>query len=87
MAERDIVMVEWTDSNGQSRWNDRTATKKNLSLARCRSFGEVVKDVDDYIMVAGSVDDSNDNVDHVYCIPRSAIQKVTVLKKAKLKAE
>ena len=87
MAERDIVMVEWIDSVSQTRWQDRTYTKNNLRPAHCRTFGEVVEDVDAHIKVAGSVDDTDDNVDHVECIPRSAIQKVTILKKARKKAE
>ena len=82
MAERDIVMVEWTDCNTQSRWSDRAYTKKTLRLGHCRTFGEVLDDAEDYITVAGSVDDTNDNVNSVCCIPKSAIQNVTVLKKA-----
>ena len=87
MGERDIVMVEWIDTTGQSRWQDRTYTKKNLRTARCRTFGEVLEDTESYITVAGSVDDTNDNVNDAECIPRSAIQKVTILKKARKKPE
>ena len=87
MAERDIVMVEWVDAVSQTRWRDRMATKNDLRPARCRTFGEVIEDVEAHIKVAGNVDDTDDNVDHVECIPRSAIQKVTVLKKARKKAE
>ena len=87
MGERDIVRVDWIDTSGQARWHDRMATKKNLRPCHCRTFGEVVEEVEDYIMVAGSVDDTNDNVDDVECIPRAAIQKVTVLKKARKQPE
>ena len=82
MADPKIVEVEWLDTVSEKRWTDRIHTVKTLRPSHCVSYGLLLDDTEDYLMVAGSVDEHNDNVDHVDCIPKSAILKVTVLERA-----
>ena len=82
MAERDIVRVDWTDTVGRTRWGERAQAAQELRPASCRSWGIVLRETEDYITVAGSIDDTLDNVNDVNCIPRVAIRNITVLKKA-----
>ena len=75
-----IVRVEWIDSIscGGSVWANNDEVAK-LMPDTIKSVGFLVKEEDDFLIVAGHVGGHQTSGD--ICIPRCAVQRVTVLRK------
>ena len=84
MSER-IVEVEWEDCAVRHRWQGLTDRFPNLVIAR--SLGYVLQDDGAGIVLTESLDDDPDPQDRLRgcttIIPRSAIRKVTELKRGR----
>ena len=83
MAEiNDVVMVKWIDTTGFGRWEARKYAE-DLRPSEIESYGRLIKETDEFVTVAGSVDLSIPNTSNTDCIPKSSITSVTVLRKGK----
>ena len=86
MAER-IVEVEWTDISTTHGWHKKA---QESGPSPCRTVGYVLEENDMYLTVVESLDNSetpdgveSNNLGCTTSIPRSAIRKVTELKRGK----
>jgi hypothetical protein len=83
VAER-IVLVEWEDANTHHEWhtNDTLLIKPSL----CRHAGFVIEETDEALTLTMGFDSQVNHVGSRSCtlaIPRSAIRKVTELRRGK----
>lgn len=76
-----VVSVEWVDSHGESRWQDCEAWKVEECVLMCRSVGWLWHEDETRVVLAQSFSEGGlmDNLMH---IPRCAVRKLTVLRKA-----
>lgn len=81
MAER-IVEVEWEDSNVVQGWADK-GDIRDLKPALIRTLGYVEEDSPEMLKLITDtpVEDDGSSKGRVIAIPRSAIRKVTELKR------
>lgn len=82
IRRREIRHVEWIDSAGCGGWTDlEEATESNV-IVTCVSVGFLLREDPTQVVLALSVDDMHDNVSGVIAIPKVAVTKTSVLRKA-----
>ena len=76
-----IVEVEWIDSCSNDRW--MYLEDLDFTPIHCKSSGYLIKDEDDYIIIANSVGKNDDGECNQCCgmiaIPRAAILNFQVI--------
>jgi hypothetical protein len=81
----DIVLAYWVDSGGIGRWTDIEVALKELGTApHCWTAGFYLGESEECIGIAAS-SSINDNVDQIMYIPKVALVKLQVIKKASKK--
>lgn len=77
----DLVLIDWVDAHGFNGWNKIEEVRENNKLFPCKSVGWLIAKSKDSVTVASHI--GGHNVDGDMSIPRRAITKMTVLRKAK----
>ena len=77
----DIVLAYWIDSAGIGRWTDIEEALRQTKVSRCWTAGFYLQETNDCLCIASSSSD-NDSVDHIMYIPKAALVKLEVIKKA-----
>lgn len=81
---REIRLVDWIDAAhtlGQG-WVDPDEPEfDDFGISVCRCVGFVVRESDDEILLAQSVDERHGRIDSVMAIPKVAITKSVTLRK------
>lgn len=62
--------IEWTDAWSYSGWRSIHRVEEDPNVCRNHSVGFVVKETDESVMLAQSIDTTMDNCDGVMAIPK-----------------
>lgn len=82
MKRWDIVLAYWVDSGGIGRWTDTEVALANIKEStHCWTVGFYFGESDECISIA-SCASTSDQVDHIMFIPKVALVKLELLKKA-----
>ncbi len=72
MKDFPLWRVEWIDSTNRGGWQE---AGKDLDLSKCITVGFLVKDNDERVVIASSIDD-NDEIANLTAIPRQVVTKM-----------
>jgi hypothetical protein len=74
-----LIIVEWVDSNGDSRWHNKhdAACSK---ISHCWSVGALLSQDEEQIVIAPSGDPAIGNVLYELAIPRVAVKRIRELR-------
>ena len=82
MKKEKLVIVYWLDAHCEESWQDRKDIlefgKKAFNDTN-RTFGEVVEETKDYILVATSFSPTRDLIADTMMIPRKMIRKIKII--------
>lgn len=77
------VEVEWRDSMGTGRWENRKGLLERSSSKdwmNCRSCGYLLDKQSDRIILSLSLTEDEESVDSTLTIPAEAVTKITLLR-------
>lgn len=77
------VEIEWLDSISEGRWNDREQIERQANRANMlhRSVGYLLMDNDDFVLLAGSRGETNENYADTMQIPKVAVLAIHDLRR------
>ena len=74
MSDRELRLVTWVDAAHTEGWVDPDEAEfADFGVSVCRCVGFVIRENDDEILLAQSVDDRHGRIDAVMAIPKVAI--------------
>lgn len=76
----EIVEVEWIDSCGNAAWRSVEHDDEEITDLSCKTVGYLFKRTKDRVVVALN-QSATGNVGDTIAIPRSAVRRMSVLKK------
>lgn len=72
-----MLVVRWLDARSDSCWQD--PEKLNETLAEITTVGFLIKETDEILIMADSIDSSTGNVSEITYIPAKCVQSQTQL--------
>lgn len=72
-AKKRAVFIEWVDSCGAGHWQNADKVTERLKATTVISVGYVLRDDDEEIVIAMSLDVVTEDVAHVLAIPHVAV--------------
>jgi hypothetical protein len=81
MGSQELRLVDWVDAAHRDGWHDPDDLG-DFGISVCRTVGYVLRDNEEEVWLAQSVDIRHGNVDAVMAIPRRAIDREQTLKSA-----
>lgn len=72
-----VVHVEWVDSETETGWEPLSSVESRPLIAH--TVGFLLKEADDFVMVAHSFDFENEHYNGAIRIPRCSIVKMSLL--------
>jgi len=77
------VCILWLDAYSQDEWVDKEEAlkfAKTSFLSSNRTYGEIIEETKDYILIGGSFTETKDLYGDLIMIPKKMIRKVKILK-------
>lgn len=78
-ADVEVRYVEWIDAAHKEGWLDPDVELKEFGVSNCKIVGFVIRETDEELLLAQSVDTRHGNVDSVMAIPKVAIVRQSTI--------
>ncbi len=76
MKKLSFVVVFWWDSETSHGWQGKEASSKLLPTIPIRSYGEVLFEDDEYLVITADIDAENSHNNRRMVIPQACIEEI-----------